>query len=325
VGTNHKWIQNARRILERPIRNDADEARWLGLVGEFHLALGGSLREAARMADAACAAPADRATLVLTRSSSHCTTIAFDVHRSRRQHLLRLARALELPPIDLRGRPATSWRTIQARIEHRLARRDDEYKLRANAMHGTPRERLAELGAIAGLLDDLVASRVRFLLAGEAAAFLQGALSMPTALDILYDGREPQALRTLAMQLCTWRAAPRGLEREVDEIDEHDLRAVPTLALAVRGLPMNLWGRLDTTGAFSDARTHQDDRAAFASLPFPVLGLPALISECSAGRAARHREMRFQLGILELVRQQRLRADAARARLPNFPRARQNA
>jgi hypothetical protein len=277
------------------------------------------------MTDTVLAVSESEATLVLATSEGRCTTIVFDLRRSRHQHLLRLARALELPPVDSRGRPATSWRTIQAGIEHRIARRDDEYKLRTNARHGLPHERMAELGAITELLADLVAAHVRFILVDETAAALHGSLNNPSALDILHDAQEPDARRALAMLLCRWRATPRGLESDQCSIDEHDLRAVPTLALTVRGQPVNLWERLETVGGFAEALKHGDDRAAFASLAFPVLGLPALIRECQASGQARRSEMCFQLEILELVRQQRLRSEAFRARLPNSPRRHQNA
>ena len=332
VGADRKWIQNARRILDRPIRNDEHEARWLGLVHELHTTLGCSLDDAADIADVACDAPADQAIITARESRSRCTVVTLDLKRARQQHRLRLASALELPPADRRGRPPSRWRTIRAELAHRAARLDAVQQLKLRAMHGTALERLTELGALGDLLADLVKAEARFIVVGETAAALQGALIVPTALELLHDVRNESSLRAFAELLDAWGAGPRGIEDgERLDFDAHLLRAVPTLALTVRNQAVTLRDRLEAVGTFTDAEAAIDDRPTFATLPFAILGLPALIRHRKAADGSRHAEERFQLEILEQVRTQRLRLAAFIAsgrqggmRLPETPSGRQN-
>ena len=333
VGADRKWIQNARRTLGRPICNDEAEARWLGLVHELHTTLGCSLNDAACMSGVACDAPADQGTVAVKESRSRGVVVTLDLKRARHQHLLRMSCALELPPVDRRGRPPTSWRRIKAELAHGAARQGDVQRLRVRAMHGTALDRLAELGALTDLLADLVRSRTRFVVVGEVAAVLQGALIVPAALELLHDAGDASSLRAFAAQLDAWDASPRGVQdAERIDFDEHLLRAMPTLALTVRDQSVNLHDRLEVIGTCADAIALVDDRAAFATLPFPVLGLPALIRHRRAANEPGRTEERFQLEILEQVRQQRLRFEACIARgrrvatrLPKPAPGRQNA
>ena len=158
AGADSKWIQNARRLLDRAPANGPRDARWLGLVYELHSALGCALTVAALVADAAVAAPVDQRELrVPLGEPGGRAELVVDLWRDRSVHLARLSRALMRPPLERRGRPRTE-RTSRASARARAAAYGvDVDRLRAG-LSRPPAERLARLD-----------ENVAFLIAGRAA------------------------------------------------------------------------------------------------------------------------------------------------------------
>lgn len=141
AGADVKWIQNVRRLLARPARNDAREAHWLGLVHELHVALGCPLANAARLADLVLAAPAEQRTLEVPLGEG-IAVLTLDLWREQSVHLARLSRALTLPPVERRGRPPARRRrsTTSRAVEYGV----DVERLRTG-LQRTVSERLVRL------------------------------------------------------------------------------------------------------------------------------------------------------------------------------------
>lgn len=328
VGAERKWILNARCLLQRTARQDAAEARWLGLVHDLHASLGIPLVDSARIADLAMGAPPELRIIRVKASESGSVAIAMDLLRERSVHLARLSIARELPTLDRRGRPATGWQSAERELATRVDRRSDMLPIRAGA-RARPSTRLAELGALSDALTVLVGAGIRFVVVGEAAGALHGTQRPPRALDLIYDARDRANVRSLADRLADWNAYPRGVARGQPFIlDERTFRAVPTMALESEAGDFNLFARLAVIGDHESALAHAAD-AARTGLPFPLLGLPALIAAQKAAGRSRDGEELLRLETLELERQSRLRLERMRhaqaSRLPDSTAPRHNA
>jgi hypothetical protein len=161
-GAEQKWIQNTRRLLGRPGGrvHGPDEARWFGLVHELHGTLGCSLAVAARVADAALAAPAGQRELRVPLGDAEGegrAELVIDLWRDQSVHLARLSRALVRRPPERRGRPRAA-RPSRGSARTRAARYGiDVARLRAG-LSRTAAERLARLD-----------ENVAFLAEGRAA------------------------------------------------------------------------------------------------------------------------------------------------------------
>lgn len=161
AGADRKWIQNARRLLGRRAGDGAREARWLGLVHELHSTLGCALAVAARVADAALAAPAHQRELRVPLGESGARAeLVIDLWRDQSVHLARLSRALVQPPPERRGRPPASRASRQNVRARAAAYGVDVVRLRAG-LSRTPAERLIQLD-----------ENVAFLAAARAALTL---------------------------------------------------------------------------------------------------------------------------------------------------------
>ena len=159
AGVPPKWIRNVRQLLGRPAGNGPDEARWLGLVHELHSTLGCTLAVAARVADAAIAAPIEQRELrvSLDATGDGRVRVVVDLWRDRSVHLARLSRAREHPPVERRGRPQAARRNRGSARARAAAHGVDVDRLRAGLAR-TPAERLERLD-----------ENVAFLAAGRAS------------------------------------------------------------------------------------------------------------------------------------------------------------
>ena len=153
VGADQKWIRNARRLLGRPSGEDPADVRWLGLVHELHSTLGCTLAVAARIADAALAAPTGQRELrvSLGEPDTGRAELVIDLWRDRSIHLARLSRALRRPPAERRGRPRTTRPSRGGARARAAAYGIDVARLRAG-LSRTPEERLARLDENAAFL-----------------------------------------------------------------------------------------------------------------------------------------------------------------------------
>ena len=145
-----KWIQNARRLLGRPASSHAAEARWFGLTHALHAGLSCTLREAARIADIALAAPLDQRWLCVRMDDAERAEIVVDLWRDHSIFLARLSHATMNPVQERRGRPSAPRprRTAMARA---LAYGVDVARLRGGLAR-SPAERLARLDDNAAFL-----------------------------------------------------------------------------------------------------------------------------------------------------------------------------
>lgn len=146
AGVPPKWIRNVRHLLGRPALTGPAEARWLGLVHELHSTLGCTLVVAARVADAALAAPIEQRELRVSPGElgDGRVQVVVDLWRDRSVHLARLSRALEHPPAERRGRPPAARRTRGSARAKAAAYGVDVDRLRAGLAR-TPAERLERL------------------------------------------------------------------------------------------------------------------------------------------------------------------------------------
>jgi hypothetical protein len=131
-----------------------DEARWFGIVHELHGTLGCSLAVAARVADAALAAPASQRELRVSLGDAESggrAELVIDLWRDQSVHLARLSRALVRPPPERRGRPRVARRS-RGSARARAARYGiDVARLRAG-LSRTATERLVRLDENAAFL-----------------------------------------------------------------------------------------------------------------------------------------------------------------------------
>jgi len=311
VGADQRWIRNVRRLLGRAKRDDAYEARWLGVVHDLQASLGVALEDAARMADRVLGAEGDAGLLEVGMDSSASIRIVADCARLRTLHDLRLARALYLPVLDHRGRPATSYRPIVAELARGVRRSDDARRIRLNVRLPAA-DRLAALGSLGELLLLLARAGVRFIVIGETAGALCGTLRRPEAVDVLHDVHDRGSLNALADVLNELSAAPRGGRRpRPGTFDVPMLGAIPALALDTRLGALNLWTRCHVIGDYPAALTLalDDSRSGF---PFLVLDLEALMAmERGYGRAT-DKDLLFELKQIGIERQRLARLERYR-------------
>lgn len=308
VGADLMWIRNARRALGRPKRHDASEAQWFGLVHDLHDSLGVALRQAARIADQAIAAPRNQGSVECAADPSMSITVTINLPRLRTLSGLRLARALHLPVLDHRGRPATSYRPVVAEVERSARRASDPMRLALSARRPAA-ERLAALGPMAELLVGLASAGVRFVVIGEAAGALLGTLRQPSVVDVLHDASDHASVDALAGLLMRWSARPRGATGSHScLIDAALIGTVPALALDTDLSPVNLWTNCRVIGDYSASQAHQASGDTFGP-GFPVLGIKGLMAmERDRGRGKDY-ELLYELRQLDVQRQRAIRLE----------------
>lgn len=160
VGAGQKWIQNVRRLLARPARNSATEARWFGLVHALHTGLACTLREGARVADLCVAADANRRWLHVGVDESARAELVIDLWRDHSIFLARLSWSTANPVRELRGRRSAHQATRRSAIVRATEYGVDVARLRAGLAR-TVSERLARLDDNAAFLAAGRASLVR--------------------------------------------------------------------------------------------------------------------------------------------------------------------
>lgn len=306
VGADQMWIRNARRALGRPKRNDASEARWFGLVHDLHGSVGVALDHAARIADEAIVAPTHQGSIECEADPGMSIKVTLDLTRTRTLYELRLARALHLPVIDHRGRPATSYRPVVAELERRARRGSDPIRLGLSARRPAA-ERLAALGSMAELLVELSNAGVRFIVIGEVAGALLGTLRQPSEVDVVHDANDHSSVDVLAALLKRWRAHPRGADGSGPcSIDAAVIRSVPTLALDTDLSPVNFWTSCHVLGDYSATQAHVVSRDT-SGLEFSVLDIRGLMAMARGQGRSRDYELMYELRQLGIERQRAIR------------------
>ena len=145
-----KWIVNSAALLRRPLRYNAREARWWGLVRLLTAALGLQLKEAAIAATQSLQTKEPGPVVMAGADPSHSTSLLVDLSRYESIFLANLSRALVHETPKRRGRPPG------ARTPRAAATSAREYGidlgLVRSALERTPAQRLAMLEANAAFL-----------------------------------------------------------------------------------------------------------------------------------------------------------------------------
>ena len=309
AGADAKWIRNARHLLGRPASDDVREARWLGLVHTLHSTLGCALRVAARVADAALAAPLGQRELrVPLDELEGRAELVIDLWRDRTVHAARLSRALMRPDPERRGRkPVVRWSRVSARVRA-LASGIDIRQLRAGLLR-PPAERVARHEP---RLTGLEKAGVRFVVVGDVAGALHGSERVTNGLDVVYDATDPTTVDALARLLAEWDAYPRGVERGLPFImDARTLRAAPILTLTSREGDLDVLDRIDGVGEYAKVAAHSE-RVEVFGVAFHVLDLPTLIRARRVTGRPEDREVLLELEVL--LQERTLRGTRVRAR-----------
>ena len=148
------------------------------------------------------------------------------------------------------------------------------------------------------MLTGLVDARVKFVVVGGVAGALHGAERVTNALDIIYDVRDPDTVRSLATVLARWNAYPRGVEKGLPFImDPRTLRAAPMLTLATVEGDLDVFDTIPGVGDYSAAEAHSELVDAF-DIRFRILDLPALIRSKRATGRPKDREALLELEVL---------------------------
>jgi hypothetical protein len=167
VQADERWVQNAIRLLGRPVRRTVRDAQWLGLVRLLHRDFGVPLVAAGAMATTALAAPPTERAVPVARSGDDSVMLIVDVARYRSSFAAALSAALVLGGPRRRGRRP-------ARTPHDPIRAARDYgvdvDLLASSLALTPAQRLARLDA-----DREFLSAVRPVAPARAAGTRSGA------------------------------------------------------------------------------------------------------------------------------------------------------
>jgi hypothetical protein len=134
AGADLKWLTNSAALLRRPLRYNAEAARWWGLVRLLVDQLGLTLKAAADTATAALASGTDR---------GGTARIEIDLARYESSFLANLSRALTYETPRRRGRVREKSRDAVADA----GRYGVDIGLLQTALARTPAERLALLDA----------------------------------------------------------------------------------------------------------------------------------------------------------------------------------
>jgi hypothetical protein len=147
---DEKWLENALRSIDRPLRYTDADARWLGLVHLLARDHGLAVPRAARLASEALAAPPSSRAVRVGDTRDGISALVIDVARYHSAFAAALSAAIHRAGPRRRGRPrrATARRdAIRAAEDHGV----DVSLLRA-ALRRSPGERLAQLDANAQFL-----------------------------------------------------------------------------------------------------------------------------------------------------------------------------
>jgi hypothetical protein len=135
-----KWLTNSAALLRRPLRYNAEAARWWGLVRLLVFELGLTLKAAAAAATSALA-PRRLRSASPTRDLAATARIEIDLPRYQSVFLANLSRALNLETPRRRGRASEArGNAIAAARRYGI-----DIGLMQSALERTPAERLALL------------------------------------------------------------------------------------------------------------------------------------------------------------------------------------
>jgi predicted nucleotidyltransferase len=166
----------------------------------------------------------------------------------------------------------------------------------------------------AGLISDLNARGVRFVVIGGVAAGVQGSTRATFDLDICYDPA-PDNVKVLARLLADRHAYLRGVEPGLPfTMDERAFRTTPVMTLTTDAGPLDVMDRVGGVGEYPAVLAASIEVEAL-SQRFRALGLPALVAAKKATGRPKDQE---QLPELEaLLALQRQRAKERRGESPS--------
>lgn len=145
------------------------------------------------------------------------------------------------------------------------------------------------------------------MVVGGYAGTAHGSSIVTDDLDICHDTALDN-LKILADLLASWDAYPRGMEPGPPFfMDVLTLRNAPILTLRNRHGDIDVLDRVEGVGMYEQCAASAE-WVEFASVPFRILGLDALIAaKKAAGREKDHQHLR----VLEAVRELRNKSDAS--------------
>jgi len=148
------------------------------------------------------------------------------------------------------------------------------------------------------MLEELNQKNIRYVLVGDVAAGLLGAISEPTRVEICYDRREDN-LRALARWLASIHAYPRGvIERLPFVMDTQTLLTTLQLPLVTRLGALDVIAMVKGVGAYDPVR-ERAIRYEVEGVPFFALGLDALLDAARFSERAVDRKQIVELEVLE--------------------------
>jgi hypothetical protein len=140
-----KWITNSAALLRRPLRYNANEAKWWGFVWLLMEAIGLPLKTAAAAASAALLITRSSTPVTISADPSHSASIVVDLTRYESIFLGNLSRARVHETPKRKGRPPrlAVGRQVLSSAHHYGV----DLGLIQSALARTPSERLAMLEA----------------------------------------------------------------------------------------------------------------------------------------------------------------------------------
>jgi hypothetical protein len=251
VDTSTKWLYNASRRLKRPLRRSLEDAVWWRLTHHFTGRLGIPLSDAARASDLLLAQGSDLSRVRLRSTVDDTVAISVELSRFHDGAAVAAAAALHLATPRRRGRPPREQSPGRGLLPSPQAPSgDDSIRLaRALELVRSPEGVASDLSVLK-LLASLTEAGVPFVISGGVARAFHGDGREVDSLDIVADPTARHA-RSLAQALNRLEARPRGVHvREGFTLDSSLVRAVPCLALRVRGIALNVTRSLPGIGEF---------------------------------------------------------------------------
>ncbi|MGI8402724.1 MAG: hypothetical protein ACR2NS_14150 [Gemmatimonadaceae bacterium] len=141
-----KWLTNSAALLRRPLRYEAGQAKWWGLVRVLVDALGLALTTAATIATSVLGELTSGTPMREAHITAGLASIVIDLPRYESIFLGNLSRALVLETPRRRGRTGASKGGVEAAREYGI-----DIGLLKSALERSPADRLATLDANAEL------------------------------------------------------------------------------------------------------------------------------------------------------------------------------
>lgn len=157
VLADEKWVENAARLLNRRLRYNAGEARWLGLVRLLNQEVGLTLSRADQLADEALKHPMSEASVIVGRGENGSAGIWIDLARFYSTYAAALSAALDMGGARRRGRRRTNP-APKGRLE-RAERYGVDIGLLRAGIHLSPRIRLEQLDENAAFISAIRPAR----------------------------------------------------------------------------------------------------------------------------------------------------------------------